>query len=136
VQGSGGGFLGYVTAWLRRQLAGDPAAGAAFRGARPELLTDPARRNQAAKNQSSGPRPAVSRPPEHGTAVRRGGPHPVLVLDAQGLVRDERVHRRLRDRAVVMSRSACAAALAARLPPACRPPAGVWPGTVPGILTS
>ncbi|HEX8627706.1 MAG TPA: hypothetical protein VF755_05995 [Catenuloplanes sp.] len=50
IQGTGGGYLGYLTAWLRYQLLDDQHAGAAFRGAQPELLTNPLWANQAAKN--------------------------------------------------------------------------------------
>lgn len=50
IQGSGGNYLGYLTAWLRYQLLGDGHAGTAFRGERPELLSNPAWSNQAVKN--------------------------------------------------------------------------------------
>lgn len=50
VQDGGGGFLGYVTAWLTYQLRGDAQARAAFAGATPELLTNAAWQNQAVKN--------------------------------------------------------------------------------------
>lgn len=50
IQRTGGRYLGYLTAWLHYQLLGDGYAGTAFRGARPELLTNPAWSTQAAKN--------------------------------------------------------------------------------------
>jgi pimeloyl-ACP methyl ester carboxylesterase len=50
IQDTGGGYLGYLTAWLRYQLSDDAGAGAAFRGAQPELLRNPAWHNQAAKH--------------------------------------------------------------------------------------
>lgn len=50
IQGTGGGYLGYLTAWLHYQLLGDEFAGSAFRGPNPELLSNPAWLNQAAKN--------------------------------------------------------------------------------------
>lgn len=42
IQGTGGRFLGYITAWLRYQLAGDPVAATAFTGPTPELPTNSA----------------------------------------------------------------------------------------------
>lgn len=50
IQNSGGGFLGYSTAWLRCQLMGDTHARAAFAGDPGELLTNTAWQNQAVKN--------------------------------------------------------------------------------------
>jgi hypothetical protein len=50
IQQTGGGYLGYLTAWLRWHLADDGPAATAFRGARPELLHNPAWANRAAKN--------------------------------------------------------------------------------------
>jgi pimeloyl-ACP methyl ester carboxylesterase len=50
IQGSGGNYLGYVTAWLRYQLAGDAAASAAFVGAAPEINANTAWQNQAEKH--------------------------------------------------------------------------------------
>jgi hypothetical protein len=50
IQGTGGGYLGYLTAWLRYQLAADPYAATAFHGSRAELLGNPSWVNQAAKN--------------------------------------------------------------------------------------
>ena len=51
-----GGYLGYITAWLRYTLAGDAAAGLAFRGAAPAIDGDPAWEDatQAALPQSFG----------------------------------------------------------------------------------
>lgn len=37
----GGGFRGYLTAWLRFTLTGDTDAARAFAGPAPELLADP-----------------------------------------------------------------------------------------------
>jgi hypothetical protein len=45
VQLDGGGFRGYLTAWLRFQLAGDPVAAGAFVGPSPELLANPSWRD-------------------------------------------------------------------------------------------
>ncbi|NUR87345.1 MAG: alpha/beta hydrolase [Nonomuraea sp.] len=50
IQNTGGGFLGYLTAWLRYRLQGDAQARGAFAGAAPELLTSTAWQNQALKN--------------------------------------------------------------------------------------
>src|SRR4051794_8144893 len=50
IQGTGGGFLGYITAWLRYQLMGDPTARAAFVGSPPELTTNTAWTNTATKS--------------------------------------------------------------------------------------
>lgn len=57
VQIDGGGFRGYLTAWLRWQLSGDAAAAAAFVGPAPELSTNAAWRNQRFKGLTgpSGP---------------------------------------------------------------------------------
>jgi hypothetical protein len=63
IQGTGGGYLGYLTAWLRYQLAGDVRAEAAFRGAQPELLSNPAWFNQAAKNLEPLAVPLLANPP-------------------------------------------------------------------------
>ncbi|HET6951892.1 MAG TPA: hypothetical protein VFI47_16035 [Acidimicrobiales bacterium] len=49
IQGTGGGFLGYITAWLMYQLQGDPAARGVFVGS-PELLVNTNWQNQAVKN--------------------------------------------------------------------------------------
>jgi hypothetical protein len=50
VQGSGGRFRGYLTAWLRYQLDGDATARAAFVGSPPEMNTNSAWAWQAQKN--------------------------------------------------------------------------------------
>ncbi|MDT3397382.1 hypothetical protein RKE29_12105 [Streptomyces sp. B1866] len=50
VEGDGGGFRGYLTAWLRYHLCGDSAAGAAFTGPAPEFTANPAWQDQAVKN--------------------------------------------------------------------------------------
>jgi hypothetical protein len=50
IQQTGGGYLGYLTAWLRWHLFDDTHAASAFRGTRPEFLTNPAWANRAAKN--------------------------------------------------------------------------------------
>ncbi|MEV6159716.1 alpha/beta hydrolase [Nonomuraea sp. NPDC052129] len=50
VQGTGGGFLGYVTAWLMYQLQGDTYARGAFAGTTPELNTNANWQNQVEKN--------------------------------------------------------------------------------------
>jgi pimeloyl-ACP methyl ester carboxylesterase len=50
IQRTGGGYLGYLAAWMRWQLSADGYAGSAFRGTQPELLGNPAWANQAAKN--------------------------------------------------------------------------------------
>ncbi|HWL44768.1 MAG TPA: hypothetical protein VNQ73_17635 [Ilumatobacter sp.] len=50
IQGTGGRFLGYITAWLRYQLAGDPVAATAFTGATPEFRTNSAWAWQFAKH--------------------------------------------------------------------------------------
>ncbi|GAA4092492.1 alpha/beta hydrolase [Nonomuraea soli] len=52
VQNGGGGFLGYVTAWLRYRLMADTQARGAFAGTAPELPTNTAWQNQALKNLS------------------------------------------------------------------------------------
>ncbi|MBT2232065.1 S9 family peptidase [Nonomuraea sp. NEAU-A123] len=50
IQGTGGGFLGYVTAWLMYQLQGDTYARGAFVGTAPELNTNANWQNQVEKN--------------------------------------------------------------------------------------
>ena len=50
IQGTGGGFLGYLTAWLRYQLDGDAQARAAFAGPAPELTGNGNWYQPAAKN--------------------------------------------------------------------------------------
>jgi pimeloyl-ACP methyl ester carboxylesterase len=50
IQGTGGGFLGYVTAWLMYQLQGDTYARGAFAGTAPELNTNTNWQNQVEKN--------------------------------------------------------------------------------------
>jgi hypothetical protein len=40
IQGTGGGFLGYITAWFRYTLVGDTTARGAFAGSTPELPTN------------------------------------------------------------------------------------------------
>ncbi|MEV0150339.1 MULTISPECIES: alpha/beta hydrolase [unclassified Nonomuraea] len=52
IQGTGGGFLGYLTAWLMYQLQGDTYARGAFAGSTPELNTNANWQNQAEKNLS------------------------------------------------------------------------------------
>lgn len=49
IQGTGGGYLGYITAWLMYQLRGDATARQVFVGT-PELLTNTNWQNQAVKN--------------------------------------------------------------------------------------
>ncbi|MDR8412795.1 alpha/beta hydrolase [Nonomuraea sp. 3-1Str] len=50
IQGTGGGFLGYLTAWLMYRLQDDTYARGAFAGAAPELNTNAGWQNQAEKN--------------------------------------------------------------------------------------
>ncbi|MGN9846192.1 alpha/beta hydrolase family protein [Nonomuraea sp. H19] len=50
IQGTGGGFLGYVTAWLMYQLQGDMYARGAFAGTSPEINTNAGWQNQTEKN--------------------------------------------------------------------------------------
>lgn len=50
IQGSGGGYLGYITAWFRYTLRGDATTRAAFVGSPPELVTNTSWANQATKN--------------------------------------------------------------------------------------
>ncbi|HWI70606.1 MAG TPA: alpha/beta hydrolase [Baekduia sp.] len=50
IQGTGGGFLGYITAWLRYRLAGDTYARGAFAGAAPEINANTSWQNQAEKH--------------------------------------------------------------------------------------
>jgi dienelactone hydrolase len=50
IQNTGGGFLGYLTAWLMYRLQGDTYARGAFAGATPEINTNTAWKNQAEKN--------------------------------------------------------------------------------------
>lgn len=47
--GKPGGYLGYATAWLEYRLLGNRAAAAAFTGAHPELLSNPAWPGSAVK---------------------------------------------------------------------------------------
>lgn len=53
IQVTGGGFLGYLIAWLRYRLVGDGLAAQAFTGTDPEFATNPAWEGQAAKNLSA-----------------------------------------------------------------------------------
>lgn len=50
IQGTGGGFLGYMTAWFRYQLEGDTTARGAFAGGSPELPTNTNWQNVATKS--------------------------------------------------------------------------------------
>lgn len=50
IQQTGGGFLGYINAWLMYVLRGDTAARGAFVGAPPEFTTNTSWQNQAKKN--------------------------------------------------------------------------------------
>ncbi|MFI7439903.1 alpha/beta hydrolase family protein [Nonomuraea indica] len=50
IQGTGGGFLGYLTAWLMYQLQGDAYARGAFAGATPEINTNASWQSQFEKN--------------------------------------------------------------------------------------
>jgi hypothetical protein len=50
IQGTGGGFLGYITAWMRYRLSGDAYARGAFVGTAPEINANTAWQNQAEKN--------------------------------------------------------------------------------------
>jgi pimeloyl-ACP methyl ester carboxylesterase len=50
IQGTGGGFLGYLTAWLMYQLQDDAYARGAFAGATPEINTNAGWQNQVEKN--------------------------------------------------------------------------------------
>lgn len=49
IQYSGGGYLGYLTAWMRWQLMGDRYASGAFTGADPELRRNPSWQDHLAK---------------------------------------------------------------------------------------
>ena len=50
IQGSGGGYLGYVTAWFMYTLQGNTTARAAYVGSPPEINTNTNWSNQAQKN--------------------------------------------------------------------------------------
>jgi pimeloyl-ACP methyl ester carboxylesterase len=50
IQGSGGGFLGYLTAWLMYTLQGDSTARGAFVGSPPEIDTNTSWENAAQKS--------------------------------------------------------------------------------------
>lgn len=50
IQGTGGGFLGYLTAWLMYTLQGDTYAKGAFVGSPPEINTNASWENAAQKN--------------------------------------------------------------------------------------
>ncbi|MGQ0630556.1 MAG: poly(ethylene terephthalate) hydrolase family protein [Sporichthyaceae bacterium] len=49
IQYSGGGYLGYLTAWMRWQLSGDRHAARAFTGADPEMRRNPHWQDHLAK---------------------------------------------------------------------------------------
>ncbi|MGQ0626422.1 MAG: poly(ethylene terephthalate) hydrolase family protein [Sporichthyaceae bacterium] len=49
IQRSGGGYLGYLTAWMRWQLMSDRYAGRAFTGVEPELARNPHWQGELAK---------------------------------------------------------------------------------------
>ncbi len=55
VQIDGGGFRGYLTAWLRWQLAGDGVAAGAFVGPSPELLSNRCVASAAGRGVDRGP---------------------------------------------------------------------------------
>jgi hypothetical protein len=50
IQRTGGGTLGYLTAWLKYTLEGDATARAAFAGSAPELLSNANWQNQAVRS--------------------------------------------------------------------------------------
>lgn len=50
IQGTGGGFLGYVTAWFMYTLQGNTTARSAYVGSPPEINTNTNWQNQAEKN--------------------------------------------------------------------------------------
>lgn len=50
IQGTGGGYLGYLTAWLLYTLQGNTTARGAFVGSPPEINTNTSWANQAEKN--------------------------------------------------------------------------------------
>lgn len=50
IQNTGGGFLGYINAWLMYTLRGDTTARGAFVGTTPEINTNTSWSNQAEKN--------------------------------------------------------------------------------------
>ncbi|MEV0384902.1 alpha/beta hydrolase [Nonomuraea sp. NPDC050643] len=50
IQGTGGGFLGYLTAWLMYTLQGDSYARGAFAGSAPEIGTNSSWQDTAQKN--------------------------------------------------------------------------------------
>jgi predicted dienelactone hydrolase len=50
IQNTGGGFLGYINAWLMYTLRNDSTARGAFVGATPEINTNTSWQNQAEKN--------------------------------------------------------------------------------------
>lgn len=50
IQNTGGGFLGYITAWMMYTLRNDATARGAFVGSPPEINTNTAWQNQAEKN--------------------------------------------------------------------------------------
>jgi pimeloyl-ACP methyl ester carboxylesterase len=52
IQGTGGGYLGYLTAWMRYQLDNDSYASVAFTGTSPELNNNPAWSQTAEKHLS------------------------------------------------------------------------------------
>jgi pimeloyl-ACP methyl ester carboxylesterase len=73
IQGSGGGFLGYITAWLRYQLAGDATAATAFVGPDAELARNPAWQDQASKGLVA-PAPSAQPSPVAPTATEPEAP--------------------------------------------------------------
>lgn len=74
IQGTGGGFLGYVAAWFRYQLMDDAVAARAFTGSDPELLANPAFSSQAVKDLAP---PSATMPARTPTpVVETGAPTP------------------------------------------------------------
>lgn len=80
-QGDGDGFRGYITAWLRYQLADDATAAGAFVGPSPELLGNARWRHRAVKGLAPVPSPAAAVPPTPPTAP---APEPQGDVEAPG----------------------------------------------------
>jgi hypothetical protein len=83
IQHAAPGYPGYLTAWMRYQLADDPEAARAFTGPSPELLRAPGWQDQALKGLVA-PTPIADgvgvTPDGPMLPITGGGPTPVLAL--------------------------------------------------------
>lgn len=80
IQHTAPGYPGYLTAWMRYQLADDPDAALAFTGPSPELLRAPGWQDQALKGLRAPPPSGIVAAPEGPTLPITGGTSPVTAF--------------------------------------------------------